>query len=236
MFYSSDQKSSVAGETVERIAEMIRNGQYLPGDRLPGERQLAKELQVSRTSIREALSRLETVGLVECRHGLGTFVKEPSRERLQSFLVPHILIDQEKLQKLFEVREILEVEAAARAAQRADTGKIGLMRRWVEELETQVARDNVNGIVTADIEFHRQIIIATGNEMLVDLHDNLANLLRAARRGIIVPEMMSEMITSHRAILSAIEAADSQAARQAMQEHLASVFSRIKSLGASKES
>ena len=224
-----DQKLSVAGEIVEQIAGMIRSGQYAAGDRLPGERQLAKQLQVSRTSVREALSRLETFGLLESRHGLGTFVKDPSREVLHASLMPHLLIEPETVGKLFELRQIIEVDAAARAAQRANSSEKAIMRRWVEEVETQIARENAPGVVTADVEFHRQIIIATGNDILVDLMDSIVDLLRAMRRDSMnIPELQEKMIISHRAILTAIEAGDSDAARQAMREHLALVATRVK--------
>lgn len=224
-----DQKSTVAGETVERIAEMIRSGDYILGDRLPGERQLAQQLRVSRTSVREALGRLETVGLVECRHGLGTFVKDPSREVIQAALVPHLLTDRETLPKLFEIRQLIEVEAAALAAERVSLAQLVVMRRWLEEVETQIARQNEAGIVTADIEFHRQIIIATGNDIMVDLMDSIVDLLRAVRReSINIPELQATIISGHRAIFEAITAGDSPAARQSMQEHLAAIMVRVK--------
>lgn len=228
MLYGN-QRATVAGETVERIAEMIRSGQYGPGDRLPSERQLAQQLQVSRTSVREALSRLETLGLLEGRHGLGTFVKVPSSEIIQASLFPHILSDKKTLEKVFEIREIIEVEAAARAAKRATSYHLSSMRRWVEEMETCIARSNVDGIVTADVEFHRQVIIATGNQILVDLMDSIADLLRAMRRDSIkLPELLSEQTAGHRAILAEIEAGRSQGAARAMRDHLRSVILHVK--------
>jgi GntR family transcriptional repressor for pyruvate dehydrogenase complex len=231
-----DQKLSVAGETVEQIADMIRTGQYAPGDRLPSERKLAEQLQVSRTSVREALGRLETIGLLESRHGLGTFVKDPSRELLQASLMPHILTDSETLKKLFELREIIEVDAAARAAKRADASQKAIMRRWVEEVETQMARENAAGVVTADVEFHRQIIIATGNDILVDLMDSIVDLLRAMRRDSMnIPELQSKIIAGHRAILAAIEAGDSRGARKAMRDHLVTVAARVKTFWAEQQ-
>ena len=97
MLYSH-QRASVAQETVERIAEMIRDGGYSPGDRLPSERKLAEQLQVGRTSVREAIRQLETIGLLEARHGLGTFVKDPSNEMIQTAFISHLLPDQEDAQ------------------------------------------------------------------------------------------------------------------------------------------
>jgi GntR family transcriptional repressor for pyruvate dehydrogenase complex len=231
----SHQKSSVAEETVERIVEMIRGGEYAPGDRLPGERKLAEQLQVGRTSVREAIRRLETMGLLESRHGLGTFVMEPSNQVIQATLVPHILTDRDTLEKLFDIREIIEVAAAALAAERAKAGHIATMRKWVEAVETHIARGELNGVIVADVEFHRQIIIATQNDILVNLIDSIVDLLHDMRYdSTSIPELLPEVIDGHRAILAAIEAGDSEAARQAMRDHLAGISVRVKRFWAKK--
>ncbi len=228
-------KPSVSADTVHQIAEMLRAGEYTVGDRLPGERQLAKQLHVSRTSVREALRKLETVGLLEIRQGLGTFVKEPNSEAIQSSLTPHILTDQATLNKLFEIREIIEVEAAARAAERATPEQRAAMQQWLEAVETAVARRDAAGIVTADVEFHRQIVAATANELLVYLMDSIVDWLRDMRwDSSNIPALLPEIVAGHRAILATIEAGDSQAARLAMQRHLADISARVQAYWAGR--
>lgn len=231
----SIEKAKVSQSALRQISEFIRAGMYAPGDQLPSERQLAQQLGVSRTSVREALRKLEMIGLVEIRQGLGTFVKDPSSEKIQAALVPYLLTNPETLLKVFELREIIEVEAAGRAAERADAGQIAVMQHWAEAVESYIARGNLDSMVIADVEFHRQIIIATDNEVLVDLMDSIVDLLREMRRASpTIPELRPEIITGHRAILAAIQAADSQAARQAMQAHLNGVRSRLKDFWAQK--
>jgi GntR family transcriptional regulator, transcriptional repressor for pyruvate dehydrogenase complex len=226
-----NQKSSVAEKTVNRITEMIRTGNYAPGDRLPSERKLAEQLKVGRTSVREAIRQLEVVGLVESRLGLGTFVKDPSNEVLQSTFISHVLPDQETIQKLFDLREIIEVEAAARAAQRADEYQIAHMRHWLQMVETYIARNDAHGITMADVEFHRHIIIATDNDILVNLMDSIVDLLRDMRDASSnIAAHLPEIVTGHRRILEAIAAGDSEAARQAMKDHLATIRKRVKEL------
>ena len=147
---------------------------------------------------------------------------------LQATLVPHILADPAKVQQLFEVREIIEVEAATRAADRATEAQIETIRHWAEAVEVSIARNDMIGRTLADVEFHRQIVIATGNVVLVDLIDSMAGLLREMRaEGVKILGMTPEVIAHHRAIVAAIAAHDSQAARQAMQNHLNTV--RIRS-------
>jgi DNA-binding FadR family transcriptional regulator len=222
-------KVSVSEETVAGIVQMIRDDQYAPGDRLPGERLLSKQLAVGRTSVREAIRHLEALGLLEVRQGLGTFVKDPGARILQTTLAPHIVTDKRQLDELFETREIIEIAAASRAAERADAAQIAAMRRWAQMIETYVARGDAQGIVTADVEFHRQIIAASGNNTLVALMDSIVDLLHDMRYDSgDIPELLPEIISGHRAILAAIEARDSVAARQAMREHLTNVARRVK--------
>jgi len=229
------QKASIAQETFDSIAEKIRSGGFAPGDQIPGERTLARQLKVGRTSVREAIRRLETVGLLETRQGLGTFVKDPSGEILQTVLMSNFLTDPDIQEKLFDLRLIIEVEAAARAAQSAKPEQIETLHRLKEKVEIFSVRGDIGGMIVADFEFHRQILVATGNDILVNLMDGIMDLLRDMRKiGAEIPELISERIASHRAILKGIDKGDSDAARIAMKKHLEGVFERVKATWAKK--
>ncbi|MFN8486787.1 MAG: FadR/GntR family transcriptional regulator [Caldilineaceae bacterium] len=225
------QKSKVSDETVTQIIELIRQGGYAPGDRLPGERLLAARLKVSRTSVRAALERLTTLGLLAARPGSGTFVKEPKSELLLAALTPHIGNDAVTLRKLFELREIIEGEAAARAAQRATIEEIAAIRYWAEQVATCALRKDREGLVRADVEFHRQIVRAAGNDILVDLIDSIAHLLREMRQ---VSTNNPELLPGQRAVLAAIEAHNPVLARQAMLDHLQIVRTKAEAFLADK--
>ncbi len=225
------QKSSIARETFDFIADRIRGGRYAPGDKLPGERSLARQLRVGRNSVREAIRRLETAGLLETRQGLGSFVKDPSGEILQTALISNFLTDTAIQEKLFDLRLIIEVEATVRAVQCITPEQLQDLRRFHELVEKCSARGDIDGMIVADFEFHRQLLVATGNDILVNLMDGIMDLLREMRRvGAEIPELLSERISSHRAIIKAIENGDGEAARRAMKEHLEGVFKRVKSI------
>ena len=227
--FRSTQKQSVTDETFDRILQIINTEGYVSGDKLPGERELSKQLNVGRTSLREAISRLEAFGLLEIRQGIGTFVKNPSTRILQSTLVPHILQDQKKLGELFETRKIIETAAASLAAQRRTPLQIMQMKHWMQENETGVARNDNESIKLADVEFHRQIIGAANNETLAALVDSLADLLSALRYDSNnIPDLFPTIISGHRAIMTAIEAGESEEAGQAMQNHLDEISIRVK--------
>lgn len=225
------EKTRVSESAVEQIVELIRSGNFAPGEQLPGERQLAKTLDISRNSVREALRKLETIGLLEIRQGLGTFVKDPSSEVLRTALVPHFFSDPKTIEKLFEVREIIEVEAAARAAQRINDNQLQKLHHWLATMETSFARDDFETTVVADVEFHRQILIATENDILIDLMDNVVGMLRDMRRlgpGFI--RLLPDSLAEHRAILAALKAHDSEDAKEAMRVHLAHVRRQTQAL------
>jgi len=225
-------KARVSEDAVQQITSLIRSGAYSPGDKLPSERQLTHQLGVSRTSVREALRKLETMGLVEIRQGLGIFIKDPGSQVVQATVLHRLLLEPLTLRKLFELREIVEVEAAGRAALRATPEQMEDMRRWAEAMETAFTRDDVNSMVMADLAFHRQIIVATHNDILVDLVDGLGDMLRDMRRASLsIRDSLTDTIAGHRAILAAIEARDSDGARRAMAEHLHRVQAKVDSFG-----
>jgi GntR family transcriptional repressor for pyruvate dehydrogenase complex len=129
----------------------------------------------------------------------------------------------ETLRMLFELREIIEVEAAGRAAERATPEQIAQLRRAAEVIERCVDRRDQDGLVQADMDFHRQIVLATGNAMLVDLVDHVMPLLREMRYASMAT---LERFPGQQAVLRAIEAHHPQAARKAMRAHLDQVHAK----------
>lgn len=214
---SLSSRTSIADDALARIVDMIRTQSFAPGDRLPGERQLAKQLGCSRTSVRTALGRLVTIGVLDSQPGRGTFVKEPGGEVFQAALGAHIVPNADTLRMLFELREIIEVEAAGRAAERATPEQIARLRRAAGQIDRCVDRRDQDGLVQADMDFHRQIVLATGNAILVDLVDHVVPLLREMRYA---STATLERFPGQPAVLRAIEAHHPQAARKAMQAHL----------------
>ncbi|MFQ5857183.1 MAG: FadR/GntR family transcriptional regulator [Anaerolineae bacterium] len=222
------EHTRVSQEAVDQIVNLIRSRQLGPGDRLPGERQLVQALGISRTSVREALRSLEGMGLIEVRAGVGTFVKHPVSEFVEAALPPQLLVDRETLNKLFELREIIETGAVAIAARKATRDDLDNIRQALERMEAYYVDQDLDGMVNADIELHRAILVATGNDILVRVVDNVADLLKEMRRASLsISEGVPLTIAGHRAILEALERRQPEDARQAMQEHLTTVFRKV---------
>lgn len=221
----------VSTEAVGQIVNFIRSRQLGPGDRLPSERRLAKDLGISRASVREALHSLAGTGLIEIRAGVGAFVQHPVSEFIGTALPPRLLANREILEKLFELRQIIETGAVAIAALKATPADLDLIRRAVEQMEACEAQRDLEGMVEADIELHRAILVATGNDILVHLMDNVADLLREVRRlSVSISEDVHLALESHRAILQALEQHQPEEARQAMLVHLQNVAKKVTSV------
>lgn len=222
------QNTRISQEVANQILDVISRRELQPGDRLPGERRLVSELGVSRTSVREALRALEAIGAIEVKAGVGAFVKDPIPEIVDGVLAAPILMDRDTLFELYGLRAIIEVGAVALAAAEASDDDLLEIRRHVEEMERAFERNDLDGMVEADIALHNAILAATGNDILVQLMENIADLLIDMRRvSLSIKSGVTGTIAGHRAILHALESRDSGAAKQAMENHLTTVRSKF---------
>jgi len=159
------------------LLALIRNGDYPARSRLPSEMEMAKRFGVSRTVIREAVSRLKSEGLVESRQGSGVFVRETSLDT--PFRIDPAVVDSIRtVLQIVELRRGLESEIAALAAERCDKRQIAEIRAALQAIESdvQAGRDGVD----ADMEFHRSIARATNNPHFLALWDFIGQFLKGA--------------------------------------------------------
>ncbi|MGW4446838.1 FadR/GntR family transcriptional regulator [Streptomyces sp. NPDC004682] len=228
MFSKVSGPIRLADQVAAILAEEIESGRLAEGDKLPTEVALVKQLGVSRTVIREAVSRLRNAGLVEPRQGLGVFVL-PRRTRPLD-LEAESPGTKSKVLQIVEVRAALEGEAAALAATRATPDDIARMRGALDALDTAVAADGDG--VDEDLAFHRTIAESTGNPVLVQTVRYLGEVARdgirvtranEARRNDFIEAVRQE----HHAILAAVEARDPEAAQAAARLHLRHAASRL---------
>jgi GntR family transcriptional repressor for pyruvate dehydrogenase complex len=209
-------------EIVRQVKTMIAEGRLKGGDRLPPERDLAEKFVVSRTSVREALRALESLGLVEIRPGEGTFIREMSVEALVEPLALLMVSQREATGELFEARRLLEPALAALAATRATPEEMQEMERILEEQAREVAADRTG--LAQDAQFHAAIGAASHNRAITRIAHAIIDLLAQSREDSLnTPGRPTRSHESHRRVLAAIRARDPEAARQAMLEHLQSV-------------
>jgi GntR family transcriptional repressor for pyruvate dehydrogenase complex len=209
-------------EIVRQVKAMIAEGRLKSGDQLPPERDLAEKFVVSRTSVREALRALESLGLVEIRPGEGTFVREVSVESLIEPLALVMVAQREAIGELFEARQLIEPALAALAARRATPEELQEMHRILEEQAKEVAAGRTG--LEQDAEFHAAIGAAAHNRAITRIAHAVMDLLRQSREeSLNTPGRPTRSHEDHRRLLAAIRARDEAAARQAMIDHLRAV-------------
>lgn len=217
-------------EIVEQIRDLVANGDLKPGDRLPSERDLVERLQVSRASIREALSALEMMGLLEVRSGEGTFVRKLRSESVVAPLAWMLTMEKGTVLELLEVRKILEVQAVSIAAERADEADIRELFAALESMRSELNSPASDG--TSDHRFHYAITRATKNKIMIRLMDTMSDLmqymLKTSRaklyEGKYTPALLFQ---EHMGIYGAIKGKDSRKARELMLHHLNGVEEEI---------
>jgi GntR family transcriptional repressor for pyruvate dehydrogenase complex len=213
-------------EIVRQVKAMIAEGRLKGGDRLPPERDLAEKFVVSRTSVREALRALESLGLVEIRPGEGTFIRQMSVEALVEPLALLMVSQREATGELFEARRLLEPALAALAATRATPEEIQEMARILEEQAREVAAGRTG--LAQDAQFHAAIGAASHNRAITRIAHAIMDLLAQSREeSLNTPGRPTRSHDSHRRVLAAIRGRDAEGARLAMLEHLESVESLV---------
>lgn len=205
---------AVSDAISERILKLISSGALQPGDPLPPQRKLAGQLGVSLSSLREALHALAAVGVIDVKHGLGTFVCAHATDPLVRQLDWAVLLQSEETRELMEARRVLDVSVARLAAERATEAQITYLTELFEGmLECWRARD-VACLEEQDIQLHLAVARAASNSLL----SHLAHTLYAAVDPFIrvVPHTRAGL-ENHRRVLDAIAAHDPEKAEEAMR-------------------
>ena len=205
-------------QIADQIRTLIGNGEVAPGARLPAERDLARQLGVSRPSLREALIALEVEGLLDVRVGSGIYVAQ-SEGRAGGA----VLADASGPFEVIRARWMIEGECAALAARHGSPAQLRAIRKAHAELQKEAKRHH--NPLDADRRFHVRIAEATGNsalELVVQTlwDQRVGPLYRALESKLEYPAMAAETIGEHEAVLAAILARDPAAARGAMRRHM----------------
>ena len=234
-FYANSEprkQRSLALNLVEKLTLDMREGKLRPGEKLPTEAEIMQSFGVSRTVVREAISKLQASALVETKHGIGTFVLP--QDLSPAFKVsPSQMGTLREVIALLEFRISIETEAAALAALRRDNRNLEKMQQAMNEFSAAVneGRDAVH----ADFSLHQEIAQATQNKHFQDLMHSLGT--SAIPRGRLVnaipmePERMAylkRVHQEHESIFNAIAAQDADSARAAMRTHLSNSRERLK--------
>jgi GntR family transcriptional regulator, transcriptional repressor for pyruvate dehydrogenase complex len=219
-------------EVVKTLAASIHAGQLAPGAKLPTEAEIMVKFDVSRTVVRESLSKLQASGLVETRHGIGTFVLAPQETgnfkiNAEDFATVADVIS------VLELRISLETEAAGLAAQRRTAENLATMKDALQAFQDSISRDS--DAVPPDFQFHMEVARATGNRHFADLMTYLGTMIIPRTRvntALNAPEgrlnYLQRVHGEHESIYNAIRDRDAEAARAAMRTHLSNSRERLR--------
>ncbi len=215
--FETIRRSKIYEEVARQIERLI--AELKPGDMLPPERELSRLFGVSRGSIRDAIRKLESVGLVEPRQGSGTVVRDFSADLLAAPLTTLLLQKRNMVAELLDVRKMIEPPLAARAASHATAEELAEMEAI---LDRQAARMRQGELaIEEDSEFHYAIALAANNSVVLKVLDVLMDLLRETReRSLQVNGRLEKSFAGHRRILAALKRRDAAAAENAMRRHL----------------
>jgi GntR family transcriptional repressor for pyruvate dehydrogenase complex len=215
---------AVTDEAIEKIKAMITSGALRAGDRLPREADLAADLGLSRSSLREAVRALSLVNILDVRRGDGTYVTSLEPRLLLealSFIVD-FHDDDDTLLEFLRVRRILEPAATAMAAERITAEESDGLRGLLDSIGPDPAAEE---LVANDLEFHRRIVACSGNSVLSSLLESMSGPTIRARiwRGLTQAGGRARTLAEHRAILEALAAHEPEVARSWATVHIAGV-------------
>jgi len=221
----------VSDQAFEQIRDLVFRGQLKPGDQLMPERGLAQAMGVSRPTVREAIRRLVTMGLLEHQQGAGTFVRSLNAQREHNPLAAVIEGHDATLEELLEVRMGLEGQAALLAAQRASAEDLQVMEKALVAMQAENAAGRLG--IDNDVSFHMALAFASKNPVQVYIMKNFYDLLHHGIKENLralweEPASLPIIIRQHREIYEAIKDHDPEGAYQSMKRHISFVLDFVR--------
>ncbi len=226
------KKRKLADEVTHAIENIIIDNNLGPGDKMPSQAELSRQLQVGTRSIREAIRTLISRGMVESRQGKGVFVKENKMdyfmETLMGSFVFHFPEQKDLLIDLTKTRRIIESQSIYDVAVDPPKGFIPRFSSIIEELDEKAEQMNIDDYNLLDMELHRSIIDASNNKILISLYKHLTDLMvRCFSKTIQIRSGLETSINDHHKMLEAITARDGQKAKEIMEKHIGMTLDKI---------
>jgi GntR family transcriptional repressor for pyruvate dehydrogenase complex len=213
------RRTRIPDEIANRIRALIVAGTFKPDEPLPSERDLAKRMRVSRSSVRDAIRRLEVVGLLETRHGQGTFLHELSVDNLVTPMASVLTFNRARQDDLIDVRRVFEPAVAGMAAIRATASELGEIDRVLAEQRRKARAGEPT--IGEDTAFHDALARATHNPVIVGIMETLNDLLIESRQRTLERRGRPlQSLRGHEAVFDALRRKDSDAAAREMREHI----------------
>jgi len=218
----------LSDQVIDAIKEMISKEKFKVGDKFYSENQLVKKLNVSRSSIREAVRMLEVTGFVNVKHGKGIFIADTHGESFEAFR-EWMKNNETALLEHFEVRLMIDPKAAACAAENAEEFEIDAMEEVLKDFIEHSKIQNMTGLIKTDEEFHKILAKSTKNRTLYMLMKTMAESLSEGWiTSLNIPGRIEKTIIEHGNIIKAIKSGNSKEAERVMRKHIKNALQDIK--------
>lgn len=208
----------------DQVASKLQNmifSKYSPGDKLPVEMELAQLFSVSRVTIREAIGKLSTMGIVDVRQGEGTFINKLSVSSFMQPMLPMLTLSNASLTEIFEVRLLIETYAAEQAALHVTKENIHLLQVPFECMEQAALTGELSQYTMNDVLFHKAIAQCSGNSVIAIICDLITEMIRESIfESCKTPAHIMNSVIYHYRIYQAISNHNAEESRKMMQEHL----------------
>jgi DNA-binding FadR family transcriptional regulator len=224
------QRSNLVDIVISSIREMIKDRPLEPGQKLPTEAEMARQLGVGRSTIREALRVLAHLGLVESRTGLGTFVRFKTAPDLRlrgSLPLPDI-------DEVYEFRYTIERACAPLAAERRSESQMDAIRGLWSQCRAAAEANDLERFATFDTAFHAEIVVASGNKLFEDAYRSASPVIKQAIAAILMVGHLHSMLDFHDGLVLAIERKDRKAASRAVNDNFREAAARLRLLKAGR--
>jgi GntR family transcriptional repressor for pyruvate dehydrogenase complex len=236
MRYSPLTRPPLPDVIAERLTAEIESGSLRPGDRLPSEPELARQFQVGRSSLREAIRKLHTLGVLEVVRGRGTYVRQHTEPEPTPQFMQWSATEGPVTAEVLEVRIGLELAAAGLACIRATQADTDAMAARCREHEAARRHGNVEELVHTDESVHESLIRAAHNQLLLQMYRPLVPRMAEFRAHTLALDHADERFDpDHRAILAAVVNRDPAAARRAVVRHVGALYGEVHAAGAKSE-
>jgi GntR family transcriptional regulator, transcriptional repressor for pyruvate dehydrogenase complex len=213
-------RQTLGHQVATQLASMVTGGKWRPGDRLPPEVELCKILHIGRSTLREALKSLAFVGLVQMRHGEGTFVAAETDHLLDRILAKGLIRSEKTIADVCEARLVLESEVVALSAERITDPEIASLQMLIQQMGDHLEAED-SSFEDLDLEFHLQIAASSKNPVLQQVMNPIRDLVREwIKKSQQFPGLRVNAHQQHQAILDALMQRKPDRARKMMREHL----------------
>lgn len=214
------QKINAVEQVFDQLQNLLINGTWGPGDKLPSENELADSFGVSRMTIRQAMQKLKALGLIETRTGSGSYVREVSVEDSLNNLIPLMYIGAPSQTHVFQFREMIDSESVRLATKNATDEDLLKLESIIDKMQQAADEDNTKKFSNYDLKYHIYIVSMTKNPMIIKAYDILHSVLTESMNSVIDKMKYKPALEYHKKILDAMKEKNEILAEQLMHEHI----------------